>query len=486
MLWTFHRNREIASLLTCISLVNNLSESFVPTATRPSLNQDCSHTFVSFHHGNNVIRSKTCLDAKPKKKKKAGSAGAGGFGKVQAVSTKPKSKVVDDYASFPRLEPGVIETLVPSTPELMDGSDITMEIYDRLDQIYDFPYFNVDNEPDVYAVKDDTNNNDESTTSSPMSMNDLLSVDDGDDNSSSSGFGDLLGAPATGDFDDLIAAAASGKSTTTTVKTTKEVTDKKVASKKLNLYNLNPFSKVKVLHIDPLVITVEDFFTDEECDRYVNLCANPKKHTSNENMPMMLSSKTVGKDAISKSQRSSTTWFHHFKNVPELMAKASRLLGLDSIDRWEEPQTVRYRQTEKYTWHLDALAPSDDLDQKGGQRTATLLVYLTDMGDDAGGATMFRDLGGGADGDFLKVQPKKGSALLFFPSAGGIPNVPFDIRTLHAGEAVSDDAKSDKWIAQLWLRKNDLYRATGPPGNSHAAASDAINQYCDLHHDTKA
>jgi hypothetical protein len=25
-----------------------------------------------------------------------------------------------------------------------------------------------------------------------------------------------------------------------------------------------------------------------------------------------------------------------------LMAKASRLVGLDGIDQWEEPQTVRY------------------------------------------------------------------------------------------------------------------------------------------------
>ena len=130
------------------------------------------------------------------------------------------------------------------------------------------------------------------------------------------------------------------------------------------------------------------------------------------------------------------------------------------------------------------MAPSDVLDEKGGQRTATLLVYLEDMGDDAGGATMFRDLGG--EGNFLKVQPKKGSALVSFPSAGGILNVPFDICTLHAGEAVSDDAKSIKWIAQLWLRQNDSYRAIGPPGNSHAAASEAINQYCDLQLDTKA
>jgi len=102
-------------------------------------------------------------------------------------------------------------------------------------------------------------------------------------------------------------------------------------------------------------------------------------------------SKTVGNDSTAKSQRTSTTWFHYYKNVPELIAKASRLVGLGSIDRWEEPQTVRYQRSEKFTWHLDALAPMQATDDLGGQRLATLLVYLKDL--ESGGATIFRDLG---------------------------------------------------------------------------------------------
>ena len=46
-------------------------------------------------------------------------------------------------------------------------------------------------------------------------------------------------------------------------------------------------------------------------------------------------------------------------------------------------------------------------------------------------------------------RPTKGTALLFFPAAGGLPNAPFDIRTLHCGEAVAMDAMSEKWIAQV-------------------------------------
>ena len=141
-----------------------------------------------------------------------------------------------------------------------------------------------------------------------------------------------------------------------------------------------------------------------------------------------------------------------------------------------------YRQSQKFTWHLDALEPNQELQQKGGQRIATLLVYLTDIGEDNGGSTVFRDLSGSngdkEDNNFLKMQPKKGSALLFFPAAGGLPNSPLDIRSLHAGEAMKDDAPNDKWIAQMWIREFPTYTPTGPPGNTHSDAYAAIEKYC--------
>lgn len=62
---------------------------------------------------------------------------------------------------------------------------------------------------------------------------------------------------------------------------------------------------------------------------------------------------------------------------------------------------LRYRRQEKFTWHLDALSPAESDDNLGGQRTATLLVYLTDLSKEDGGATIFRDLS--AEGSMLKV-----------------------------------------------------------------------------------
>lgn len=81
---------------------------------------------------------------------------------------------------------------------------------------------------------------------------------------------------------------------------------------------------------------------------------------------------------------------------------------------------------------------------------------------------------------YSRRRPKKGSALLFFPSAGGIPDTPLDIRTLHCGEAVSKASSNEKWISQMWLRqKANTYVPTAPKGNTHAAATEAISEYCE-------
>jgi len=145
---------------------------------------------------------------------------------------------------------------------------------------------------------------------------------------------------------------------------------------------------------------------------------------------------------------------------------------------------IRYQQSEKFTWHLDALPPTQTEPSMGGQRLVTLLVYLTDIGTNVGGATAFRDLGSSThsnkndDGRYLKMVPQKGSALVFFPAAGGIPGSPIDVRTLHAGEALGEGAKDDKWIAQLWLRERVGYVPNAPKGNFHRDAVGAVEGFC--------
>mmetsp|Transcript_39910 Transcript_39910/g.56241 ORF Transcript_39910/g.56241 Transcript_39910/m.56241 type:complete len:452 (+) Transcript_39910:89-1444(+) len=419
------------------------------------------------------VRTQVTLFVKTKKKagKKKGIVikNSSGFGQSKATASKPKNQQDNDFSAFPALEDSVQGTLVPAEGSSKEGpaSDLSNEMYQRLGEIYGFKSFN-------YLLQE----GDKEETPS-VSFGDLLSTGGTKGNPSPAPISDLsdllnpssssnTGGGNGGNLADLIASATGG-----TVE--KSSSSKAIAaSTDMKIDSLPAFEKFRVLHVDPMVLLVEDFFTAEECDKYIALSENPSK---GPDAPMQSRSKTVGKDALAKAQRTSTTWFHHYKTLPELMAKASRLFGLDGINRWEEPQTVRYRRNEKFTWHLDALAPSNSLEESGGQRLATLLVYLTDLTEEEGGATMFRDLGG-SDGP-LRVRPKKGSALLFFPAAGGIPNVPFDIRTLHCGEAVAEHSQQDKWISQLWLRQRK-YTPTAPAGNSHAAAVETVAAYCSL------
>jgi 2OG-Fe(II) oxygenase superfamily len=375
------------------------------------------------HGKNNVLLDTRRFAKKSPTTRKSGATNRSGAGFGSNASKTRKSPGVEngDYSVFPRLEPNVLETLIPSPTSTFDshgGGALPEEMYQRLDQIYGLANFNFDAGP---ATK-------ETRAPLPASLTEMLSV--------------------------------QSDPTSTSNPT----------SLRSHLCAIPAFSQFRVLHVDPLVLAIDGFMTMEECDAYVD---RSLRHDA-----MHARSPTVGKDTAAQAQRTSTTWYHYYSNVPELMAKASRLLGLSNIDHWEEPQTVRYRRKEKFTWHLDALGPSESLEELGGQRTATLLVYLTDLEPSDGGATLFRDLryAGGSD-QCLRVQPRKGTALLFFPSAGGIPSTPFDIRTLHCGDVVSDSASQDKWIAQLWLRSR-AYTPTAPPGNVHENAFQAIAEYC--------
>jgi prolyl 4-hydroxylase len=144
--------------------------------------------------------------------------------------------------------------------------------------------------------------------------------------------------------------------------------------------------------------------------------------------------------------------------MPTLLAKVTNLLNNISLDQCEEPQIVRYRKGEEFSWHYDEVPASQLVN--GGQRIATALVYLNDVNGGSGGSTTNQQQ--------LSMTPKQGSLLLFFPAfANGSP----DERTLHKGEQV--DGNNTKMVVQMWIHQRQ-YVPVLPKGNSHDDAREAI------------
>lgn len=108
----------------------------------------------------------------------------------------------------------------------------------------------------------------------------------------------------------------------------------------------------------------------------------------------------------------------------------------------EGMQLLQYEKGNEYRPHYDWFdtsrpGPRKHL-ERGGQRVATVVMYLSDV--EQGGGTSFPNIG-------LQVQPKKGSAV-YFANTDDWRNP--DPQTLHAGEPVEAGVK---YIATKWLRE---------------------------------
>ena len=224
-----------------------------------------------------------------------------------------------------------------------------------------------------------------------------------------------------------------------------------------------------------LISPSKNFFSESEVEEYASMIES-KEGNSGGGAVQMLS--PTFSSSLSLSRRTSTTWFCQYNNVNSLLAKAQALLNVD-LKQFEEPQLVRYRTGEEFSWHYDEI-PSTEL-SNGGQRLATLLVYLNDLEDDRGGYTVFRDLksplnesskrnkgSSKGNGNQLTVRPTRGSALVFFPA---FKDGKVDQRTLHKGEVALDK----KMIAQLWIHERE-YKASVPERNLQSDAADGVRE----------
>jgi prolyl 4-hydroxylase len=228
----------------------------------------------------------------------------------------------------------------------------------------------------------------------------------------------------------------------------------------LSSSNDTPISKsrnvtIETLSLRPLVLSIQGFLSDEECDHIAKTAAPTMAYSG-----VTLKDDDIGKAA--SNWRTSQSTFLRAKNDPILLDIEHRTASLTRVPRshQEHVQVLRYGTTEKYDAHHDFFDPSQyQSDQNTlklieyGKRNrfATVFWYLTDVED--GGHTIFPRAGGlppmRAFSDCsqgLKVKPQKGKVIIFYSlDASGAR----DDLSLHGACPVGEG--NVKWAANKWI-----------------------------------
>lgn len=212
---------------------------------------------------------------------------------------------------------------------------------------------------------------------------------------------------------------------------------------------------VEVISWEPRAFVYHNFLTDEECDYLIDLAKPSMKKST------VVDSET-GKSRDSRVRTSFGTFLARgrdktIRNIEKRIADFTFI----PADHGEGLQILHYEVGQKYEPHYDYFL--DDFNTvNGGQRMATLLMYLSDV--EEGGETVFPAAKGnissvpwwnelsdcGKKG--LSVKAKRGDALLFWSMK---PDATLDSSSLHGGCPV---IKGNKWSSTKWMRVNE-YKA---------------------------
>ena len=178
---------------------------------------------------------------------------------------------------------------------------------------------------------------------------------------------------------------------------------------------------------------VKDILTPEECTYLI------EKAT-----PLFSRSTVVGVAAPDTSRTSQTAWIPKTDPIAQkVFAKALEFSGKTLVE-CEDLQVVKYEPGTYYREHHDSCCDGSqgcvDFEKDGGQRVATLLVYLNSEFTD--GETHFPNLD-------LKLKADPGSAILFRPL--GSDEAKCHPKALHAGLPISSGVK---YVCNAWIREN--------------------------------
>jgi prolyl 4-hydroxylase len=181
-------------------------------------------------------------------------------------------------------------------------------------------------------------------------------------------------------------------------------------------------------------VIVDSVLTAEECQQIIDKAT-----------PLFARSAVVGSSGLDSSRTSETAWIE--KDDPIAQKVFEKVIELTGKTRGhcEKLQVVRYQPGTYYRSHHDSCCDDSGgcigFARDGGQRVATLLIYLNSEFTD--GETHFPDHGD------LKLKADPGSAIFFRPLAREVNKC--HPKALHAGLPISTGTK---YVCNVWVRED--------------------------------
>lgn len=168
-----------------------------------------------------------------------------------------------------------------------------------------------------------------------------------------------------------------------------------------------PFDSKRDLEEDPWVITLDNFLSDEECDRMIDL-GYMEKYERSKDVGARLSDGTY--DAkVSTTRTSENAWCsdkggcRNDEIARRIFERIARLTRIPHVN-YEDFQILKYETGQFYRNHHDYI--DHQRERQPGPRILTFFLYLSDV--EEGGETHLDKVMGG-----LSIRPKKGRALLW-------------------------------------------------------------------------
>ena len=186
----------------------------------------------------------------------------------------------------------------------------------------------------------------------------------------------------------------------------------------------------------PQLVVFADVLSAAECDELIERSRHRLKRSTTVN-PL------TGTEDVIRNRTSQGVWYRRGEDA--LIARIERRIA--SLTNWplengEGLQVLHYDTSGEYSPHFDYFTPDQPGSAvhtaQGGQRVATLIIYLNDVAD--GGETVFPAVG-------LAVAARAGGAVYFRYMNG---ERRLDPLSLHGGAPV---LAGDKWIMTKWMRE---------------------------------